>query len=61
MKELKKRILPICALCGEALIFVLDENRRTLEVFPCVCGELEQYEAEEVFKTWFPDYTQQPA
>jgi len=51
----KERMLLICAECGETLIYVLDEERNVLEIFPCICQEMELFELQ---KNWFPNYTQ---
>jgi hypothetical protein len=34
----------MCALCGEDLIFVLDNCKNIIEIFPCVCQEMEAFE-----------------
>ena len=49
-----KKITITCALCGADLIFVSDEERGILEIFPCPCEELEAYETE--YKTEVNDW-----
>ena len=41
-------ITPKCALCGENLIFIQDRHRKTLEIFPCICEEMKEYEKPKI-------------
>lgn len=60
MKDIKKTIIPICAICGSTLLFVLDKERNIMEVFPCSCQEIKKYEAEQNTRIWISEIIGEP-